>query len=103
MQLTIIPPDVIQFGPEGGEVTASARLQNDGSLPLSYKIKTTSPEKFRVRPSAGLLPPGAATPIHVVLQPGYEGPGLLRDKFLVMSVPVTPELASHDLVELWKV
>lgn len=67
-------------------------------------MKTTSPEKFRVRPSAGCLPPGGKATITVTLLPGFQLGGLSRDKFLVMSMPVDSiDLLPQDLTELWKV
>lgn len=67
-------------------------------------MKTTSPEKFRVRPSAGCLPPGGRVTISVTLLPGFQLGGLSRDKFLVMSMPVESiDLNPNELTELWKV
>lgn len=67
-------------------------------------MKTTSPEKFRVRPSAGCLAPGAQGCVNVTLLPGFQLGGLSRDKFLVMSMQVdSPDMSSQELAELWKV
>lgn len=35
-----------------------------------FKIKTTSPEKFRVRPSAGIVQPNGTEVVRVYLQNG---------------------------------
>lgn len=67
-------------------------------------MKTTSPEKFRVRPSAGCLPPGGKATISVTLLPGFQLGGLSRDKFLVMSMPVdSTDFSPQELTDLWKV
>lgn len=67
-------------------------------------MKTTSPEKFRVRPSVGILVPGAQATVTVTLLNGYQIGGLSRDKFLVMSMPVdNADLSAAELSELWKV
>ena len=67
-------------------------------------MKTTSPEKFRVRPSTGCLSPGSKATITVTLLQGYQIGGLSRDKFLVMSMPVeSSDISLSDLTELWKV
>lgn len=67
-------------------------------------MKTTSPEKFRVRPSAGCLVPGARVTINVNLLPGFQLGGLCRDKFLVMCMPVNSvDLSPTELTDLWKV
>ena len=43
-------------------------LKNLGDRPLMYKIKTTSPENFRVRPSRGYLAPRDRTIVRIFLQ-----------------------------------
>lgn len=67
-------------------------------------MKTTSPEKFRVRPSTGILSPGASHSITLTLLPGFQLGGLSRDKFLVMGMPIeSQDLSAHELSDLWKV
>ncbi|XP_069671502.1 motile sperm domain-containing protein 2-like [Periplaneta americana] len=101
--LNINPPDVIYFSNKDDELTGSVTLTNNGEKIISYKIKTTSPEKFRVRPSTGTLVPSGSVTISVVLQPDFQFPGLSRDKFLVMNIPVdSADLTSQELTELWK-
>lgn len=69
------------------------------------QIKTTSPEKFRVRPSTGILLPGNSATINVVLQSGPNVTLLLnKDKFLVMCMEMKDLNASQqDIAEIWKV
>ncbi len=42
-------------------------LTNVGGKILTFKIKTTSPDKFRVKPGCSLLHPGASATISVYL------------------------------------
>lgn len=69
------------------------------------QIKTTSPEKFRVRPSTGVLAPGSSANINVVLQPGHNMTLLLnKDKFLVMCMELDDaNITQQEIAELWKV
>lgn len=69
------------------------------------QIKTTSPEKFRVRPSTGILTPGSSTTVSVVLQSGPNVQLLLnKDKFLVMCMEINDLNATQqDIAEIWKV
>jgi len=46
-------------------------LTNMGDKILTFKIKTTSPDKFRVKPGCSLLHPGATATISVYLLKGY--------------------------------
>lgn len=67
-------------------------------------MKTTSPEKFRVKPSAGCLAPGDKATVSVTLVQGFQLGGLSKDKFLLMSMPIeTTEISHQVLADLWKV
>lgn len=100
-----IEPDVLVFNKEGNEVVGTITLKNITSDKcLSYKIKTTSPEKFRVRPSIGILMSSQQCVITVVLQPGFNLRGLLHnDRFLVMCLPMKDtQMTTQELAEFWK-
>ncbi|KAG5880678.1 hypothetical protein JTB14_028433 [Gonioctena quinquepunctata] len=102
--LKVTPPSIITFVKDGNELVSTLELQNvDGSTHISYKLKTTSPEKFRVKPSTGCLAPGESTTVTVTLLPGFQLGGLSRDKFLVMNTAIDPnETCNVDAAELWK-
>lgn len=71
---------------------------------LFKKIKTTSPDKYRVRPSAGVIAIGQALNVTVHIQSGYSASQLVRDKFLVMACTVESDsLSNQQLAEVWKV
>ena len=68
------------------------------------QIKTTAPEKFRVRKSTGTLAPAQQVNVTVTLQPGFNLRTLLHNKFLVMCVPMKdPQMTVEELAEFWKV
>ncbi|EGI62159.1 PREDICTED: motile sperm domain-containing protein 2-like [Acromyrmex echinatior] len=104
--LSIEPTEIITFNKDGNDVTGTITLKNiTTDKSLSYKIKTTSPEKFRVRPSSGLLQPSEQRTVMVVLQSGYNIRGLLNnDRFLVMCFPLknTNTATTQELNLLWK-
>ncbi|XP_011697966.1 PREDICTED: motile sperm domain-containing protein 2-like [Wasmannia auropunctata] len=103
--LAIEPTEVITFNKDGNDITGTITLKNiTTDKPLSYKIKTTSPEKFRVRPSSGVLQPSEQRNVTVVLQPGYNVRGLLyNDRFLVMCLPLkNTNATTQELSVLWK-
>jgi MSP (Major sperm protein) domain len=64
-QVTISPPDV--YFPEKpdaeGRVMGTIDLQNRADRPMVYKIKTTNPTKFIVKPNVGQLMPESSTKI----------------------------------------
>ncbi|KAJ6642474.1 Motile sperm domain-containing protein 2 [Pseudolycoriella hygida] len=102
--LQINPQDAILFTKAGNELVGMVEITNIIQAPVTYKIKTTSPEKFRVRPSTGILAPGSNAVINVVLQQGHQMPLLSKDKFLVMCMELSSDTSttSHDIAELWK-
>ncbi|XP_050301003.1 motile sperm domain-containing protein 2-like [Anthonomus grandis grandis] len=102
--LAVTPQSVITFVKEGTELVSTLGLHNtDASTQIAFKLKTTSPEKFRVKPSTGFLKPGAKETITVTLLPGFQLGGLSKDKFLVISTPLEDaEVSTLDISELWK-
>lgn len=102
--LRIIPQNAIAFTKLGTELVGNVEVVNIDTKPVTYKIKTTAPEKFRVRPSTGVLSPGAAVTVNVVLQQGHQINALNREKFLVMCMGLGNDISTntHDLAELWK-
>ncbi|CAH2000838.1 unnamed protein product [Acanthoscelides obtectus] len=102
--LKVTPSGIVSFILSGNELVSTLELQNtDPSSHISYKLKTTSPEKFRVKPSMGCLAPGESATVTLTLLPGYQLGGLSRDKFLVMSTPISAsEAINVDMAEVWK-
>lgn len=102
--LRIIPQNVIAFTKSGTELVGNVEIINIDTKPVTYKIKTTAPDKFRVRPSTGVLAPSASATVNVVLQQGQTINTLSREKFLVMCMTLGKEMStnSHDVAELWK-
>eukprot|EP00922_Rhytidocystis_sp_ex-Travisia-forbesii_P051015 GHVS01075760.1.p1 GENE.GHVS01075760.1~~GHVS01075760.1.p1 ORF type:complete len:264 (-),score=80.96 GHVS01075760.1:457-1206(-) len=66
-------------------------LHNISSPPsaVSFKIKTTAPKCYLVRPSTGAVPPGSSQEVEIVLQPlTAEPPASAQDRFLVQAISV---------------
>ncbi|XP_043514882.1 motile sperm domain-containing protein 2-like isoform X2 [Frieseomelitta varia] len=104
-QLLSIEPDALIFNKNGNEISGTITLKNvTTDKPLSYKVKTTSPGKFKVRLSSGVLLPQEQRTISVVVQQEHNMRGLLQvDKFLVMCLPLKdPNASAQELAALWK-
>ncbi|ESP03679.1 hypothetical protein LOTGIDRAFT_237580 [Lottia gigantea] len=100
--LTISPAEELEFvvDENGKESYDVISLTNTLPYSIAYKVKTTSPEKYRVRPSSGLVRSGSCTEVHVYLQPGFSST-IAKDKFLIMAMEVTNETAD-SINDLWK-
>ncbi|CDJ38530.1 major sperm protein domain-containing protein, putative [Eimeria tenella] len=62
-------------------------LKNVSSHPfVAYKIKTTAPKSYLVRPSTGAVPQGESRSVQIVLQaPTEEPPKSSSDRFLIQA------------------
>lgn len=125
--LKVAPSDIIKFTKSGNEVVGMINLTNTSKNFLTYKvndcisithweilmfsvdslaqIRTTSPEKFRIRPSTDILGPGSSTNVCIVLQ-SVQSASLEqhKDKFLIMCMELNDRNATpQELIDLWKV
>ncbi|XAR54898.1 hypothetical protein NMG60_11030228 [Bertholletia excelsa] len=66
---------------------------------VAFKVKTTSPKKYFVRPNAGVIQPWDSSVIRVTLQAQKEYPPDMqcKDKFLLQSTIVPPHSEVDEL------
>ncbi|KAK4045888.1 phosphatidylinositol-binding protein scs2, partial [Microbotryomycetes sp. JL201] len=79
-------------------------VTNSNQQPVAYKVKTTAPKQYCVRPNSGRIEPGETVEVQVLLQPMKEEPApgtKCRDKFLVQSVVIDTAKQDLNLQELW--
>ncbi|XP_064607580.1 motile sperm domain-containing protein 2-like [Liolophura sinensis] len=99
--LTISPAEELQFYVEDArESTDVISLTNSLPYAIAFKVKTTSPEKYRVRPSAGIVRPGSCVEVTVYLHNSY-AQTISRDKFLIMAIELTEDYPT-SVSDLWK-
>lgn len=82
------------------KVTRSLRLANSGKTDIAFKVKTTAPKNYCVRPNSGRIEAGHEVEVSVLLQAMKEDPppdSRCRDKFLVQSIDITPEREIGDV------
>ncbi|KAL6499393.1 hypothetical protein OROHE_026056 [Orobanche hederae] len=72
------------------------QLANKTDQYIAFKIKTTNPKKYSVRPNAGIVLPNSVCSVTVTMQAQKEAPPDMqcRDKFLVQSV-IAPQGATN--------
>ncbi|KAK9804421.1 hypothetical protein WJX72_011816 [[Myrmecia] bisecta] len=85
-------------------IPVTLSLYNPTSEKAAFKVKTTSPKKYCVRPSSGIVEPGSTKDVQVIMQAQREYPANLgdcKDKFLVQCARVGPEVkdVSPDLFD----
>lgn len=90
-EILSVQPNELKFTFElRKQVSTSLRLVNVTSEYVAFKVKTTSPKKYCVRPNTGLVPPQSSAEVVVTMQAQKEMPADMqcKDKFLVQSVLV---------------
>ncbi|XP_074588310.1 vesicle-associated protein 1-3-like [Curcuma longa] len=80
--------------------SCSAQLTNNSPEYIAFKVKTTSPKRYCVRPNTGIILPRSACDFTVTMQALKEAPSdfQLKDKFLVQSTVVPYGTTDEDIV-----
>ncbi|XP_011494873.1 PREDICTED: motile sperm domain-containing protein 2-like [Ceratosolen solmsi marchali] len=103
--ILIIEPNILTFSKHGTEVIGTISLTNPMSEQhLSYKIKTTSRDKFKVRPSTGILLATQKATVTITLQTSCSSQSVLgNDRFLIMCLPIeNTKILASELIDFWK-
>ena len=85
-------------------VKRSLYVTNSNSQPVAFKVKTTAPKQYCVRPNSGRMEPGERVEVQVLLQPLQEEPPIqtkCRDKFLIQSAVITADKETLPIHEFW--
>jgi len=100
--LVIEPQQELKFrGPFNQAITSYMLLKNPTEHPILFKIKTTAPKRYCVRPNSGLLEPNHSLEVAICLQPfDFDPNEKNRHKFMVQSL-VAPE-GEFNAEQVWK-
>ncbi|KAK3942233.1 vesicle-associated protein 2-2 [Diplogelasinospora grovesii] len=86
------------------EVAQILKIKNPNTSPVAFKVKTTAPKQYCVRPNSGRIEPGKDVEVSVLLQAMKQEPPLdarCRDKFLVQSVAITGDKEFTNVQQIW--
>ncbi|KAG7249695.1 hypothetical protein CRUP_031438, partial [Coryphaenoides rupestris] len=88
-------------GPFTDVVTTNLKLKNPSDRRVCFKVKTTAPRRYCVRPNSGVIEPRATVTISVMLQPfDYDPNEKSKHKFMVQTIFAPPNVTDMD--SLWK-
>ncbi|KAI9258171.1 PapD-like protein [Phascolomyces articulosus] len=79
-------------------------IKNPHSTPVAFKVKTTAPKQYCVRPNSGIVDPESTREVLVMLQAFKEEPESdyrCKDKFLVQTVMVPADKQLLAVNDLW--
>ncbi|XP_030500140.1 vesicle-associated protein 2-1 isoform X2 [Cannabis sativa] len=98
--LISVLPDELKFQFELEKQTfCDLKVVNNTEHHVAFKVKTTSPKKYFVRPNTGVILPWDSCVIRVTLQAQRDYPPDMqcKDKFLLQSTIVSPNTDVDDL------
>lgn len=100
--LKIDPPVELTFtGPFHQAVSSVMTLTNPSDRKVCFKIKTTAPKRYCVKPNSGVIDPTQTVQIAVSLQPfDFDPQDKNRHKFMVQSMFAPPGEINQE--SLWK-
>ncbi|KAF4080015.1 hypothetical protein AMELA_G00165570 [Ameiurus melas] len=100
--LLLEPQHELKFrGPFTDVVTATLKLANPTDRNVCFKVKTTAPRRYCVRPNSGVIEAGTSVNVSVMLQPfDYDPNEKSKHKFMVQSLMAPPDMT--DMEGLWK-
>lgn len=105
MSVEIDPQELGFRRPFTVEVSQQLKLKNPNKFPVAFKVKTTAPKQYCVRPNSGRIEPGREVEVTVLLQAMKQDPPedtKCRDKFLVQSVPISGDLEFSNVQTIWE-
>lgn len=103
-KMVILTPFTFFSGSFTKQITEYLTLSNPTNTPLAFKVKTTAPKLYCVRPNASIVQPGDSLQISIILQ-GFSQPlpndYKCKDKFLLVSVPAPNSIDPSKVGESW--
>ncbi|XP_008326743.1 motile sperm domain-containing protein 2 [Cynoglossus semilaevis] len=98
--LDVSPAEELRFGSGENEKKCLIILSNVTKNKVAFKVRTTAPEKYRVKPSSSCCEPGAPVEIVVSLHGGSQASP--QDRFLVMAAEMENPGSTQELAQFWK-
>ncbi|KAG6579415.1 Vesicle-associated protein 1-2, partial [Cucurbita argyrosperma subsp. sororia] len=81
------------------QICCSLQLSNKTESCVAFKVKTTNPKKYCVRPNTGIVSPRSTCDVIVTMQAQKEAPPDMqcKDKFLLQSVKTADGVTAKDI------
>mmetsp|Transcript_75999 Transcript_75999/g.176316 ORF Transcript_75999/g.176316 Transcript_75999/m.176316 type:complete len:236 (-) Transcript_75999:81-788(-) len=99
--LQLEPDNTLHFckAPNSTALTRTLKLTNVHSSNVAFKVKTTAPKAYLVRPSSGTLKPREPQEVQIILQPPGADQQAFNHRFLVQAIAVST--AEPVTREMW--
>lgn len=100
-----ISPRILEFqAPFTKQQVHDVTVTNNSDTYVAFKVKTTAPKLYCVRPNASTIAPGVSIKVHIILQGLSEEPSVgtkCKDKFLFVSVPCDSSIDPKTVSQTW--
>ena len=107
--VTLNPPNAVIFreSKEEGKAGSSIEIINKSNDHIIFKVKTTEPNNYIVRPNQGSITPESSISVKVICQINVSANSMqiINDKFLVQlskSTANTSNLSNDEVGNIWK-
>lgn len=105
--LLLDPSNELKFrGPFDDYVTVSLMIKNPTDKRIAFKIKTTAPKRYCVKPNSGVLDSQQSMKVNVLLQPfNYDPNEKNKHKFMVQYMYLNDTemvLGVNEILNMWK-
>lgn len=105
--LVLDPSNELKFrGPFDDYVSVSLTIRNPTAKRIAFKIKTTAPKRYCVKPNSGVLDPDQNIKVNVLLQPFiYDPTEKNKHKFMVQYMYLNESEMQYnvnDILNIWK-
>ncbi|TLS31121.1 hypothetical protein PpBr36_03024 [Pyricularia pennisetigena] len=104
MSVELDPTELGFRRPFTSEVAQILKIRNPNNHPVAFKVKTTAPKQYCVRPNSGRIEPDHEVEVQVLLQAMKQDPpadAKCRDKFLVQAVPISGDKEFATVADIW--
>ncbi|KAI0322349.1 PapD-like protein [Amylostereum chailletii] len=107
MSVSLQPSSTLTFNrPLTVNVKRALAITNNNAQPVAFKVKTTAPKLYCVRPNSGRVEPGETVEVQVILQAMKDEPPLntkCKDKFLIQTTLITSEKEAQGIHDIWSI
>ncbi|KAJ3338341.1 phosphatidylinositol-binding protein scs2 [Gonapodya sp. JEL0774] len=98
--LSLDPDEKLEFKrPFQSTSKQTLKVTNTSNDHIAFKVKTTAPKQYCVRPNAGRIAPGQFMSVEILLQPMKDDPPAdfkCKDKFLVQGVKIPKKILEEE-------
>ena len=105
MHVEILPSQFLEFEYSPDQISTSIlKLKNIFNAPVCFKVKTTAPKCYVVKPCIGHLDVAESKELIITIQPGIDTRSELNHKFSIQTAPVSVVGEGPDWVSrFWSV